>query len=256
MATLVTTEPLALDTPGHTRNGTTALLVPMSHPVARTLEREEARFFSEAPALFDVKDADELFAFLVIAVDGFARHVVRLSAPMLTGRKDLLPFFLTDLLVSDPGLTMSEVRSYYAAQGIQVEQFISVETQFRIGEHLDPIRAADLAYLALFRIVTQRGGPGVVAHLNAMTISSFKRVGMKWHPFAGRLDLRTPTVADDGGVAFDGEYRPMCVPVHSNAALLSSMDELTPPIHWLSAGNNASTATLAAGRLGHHGSTE
>lgn len=237
MATLISTEPLALELPDSApvdiRRGTSAIVVPMTHPLATRLCREEARFFEEAPLLFDVPDAAQLFTFLVIAHDGAARHVVRLSAPGLTGRPDLLPFFLTDLLAADPGLSLQDVRTYYAALGIQVEQFISVETQFRMGDHLEPIRAPDLAYLALFRIVTERGGPGVVAHLNSMTISSFKRVGMDWHPFAGRIDLRTPTVKEDGSIAYDHEYQPVCVPVYSNAELLSGMSGLTPPIHWL-----------------------
>ena len=205
----------------------------MTHPLAERLRREEARFFDEAPMLFDTPNADELFTFLVIAHNGAAHHVVRLSAPSLNGRPDLLPFFLTDLLAADPGLSLQDVRSYYAALDIEVEQFISVETQFRLGDHLEPIRAADLAYLALFRIVTDRGGPGVVAHLNSMTISSFKRVGMDWHPFAGSVDLRTPTVKEDGSVAYDAEYQPVCVPVYSNAELLSGMSGLTPAIYWL-----------------------
>lgn len=237
MATLVTTQALPLDLPSDVpdfvRHGTAALVVPMTHPMAAALQREEARFFEEAPALFDIPDADELFTFLVITVDGAARHVVRLSAPLLTGRSELLPFFLTDLLASDPGLSLTDVRAYYAPLGIQVERFVSVETQFRMGEHLEPIRAPDLAYLALFQMVTERDGPGVVAHLNAMTISSFKRVGMQWHPFAGRIDLRTPTVKEDGTVGFDAEYRPVCVPVYANRDLLSGMTGLTPPLHWL-----------------------
>ena len=209
MASLVATQPLQLhipsDAPAALRSNAAALIVPMNHPMAETLAREEAQFFEEAPVLFDLENADELFTFLVITVDGAARHIVRLSAPALTPGSRLLPFFLTDSVEADPDLTIADVRSYYSALDIELERLISVETQFRLGEQLEPIRSADLAYLALFQLVQEHHCRGVVAHLNAPTIASFKRVSLAWHPFAGRVDRRTPTVKEDGATGFDAD---------------------------------------------------
>ncbi len=235
MATLVKALPLPLGFPyNHTANrGTTALVVPMTHPLAERLATEEARFFEEAPVLFDLPQADELFAFLVIAVDGAARHIVRLSAPALHPGSGLLPFFLTDLVDADPDLTLSDVKAYYAELNIEVDRLISVETQFRLGEQMEPIRSADLAYLTLFQIVKHHSCQGVVAHLNAPAIKSFKRVGLDWHPFAGRVDLRTPTVKEDGTIGFDANYQPVCLPLYSNVDLLDGLSAFTPELVYL-----------------------
>ena len=81
MATLISTEPLALDlpvdAPADIRSGTAAIVVPMTHPLAAQLREYESRFFEEAPLLFGVPEAEDLFMFLVITHDGAARHVVR-----------------------------------------------------------------------------------------------------------------------------------------------------------------------------------
>jgi hypothetical protein len=238
MATLLTTEPLELDLPTslgpEVRRGTAAILVPLDHPVSELLIAEEARFFEEAPVLFDVDRAEELFTFLVVTVDGAARHVVRLSAPALLPACDLLPFFLTDLIEADPDLSIAIVRDYYAELNTRIDQLISVETQFRLGDQLEPVRSADLAYLALFTVVQQHGLRGVLAHLNRPAISSFKRVGLDWHPFAGRIDLRTPTVNADGSPGFDVDYQPVCLPWDTNVELLRGLAPLTPPLYRLS----------------------
>lgn len=237
MANLIDAPPLPLRI-GHEldsswKTGTAAIVVPGSHPLSLDLAAQEAGFFPEAPTLFAIPRAESLFSFLVIAVDGSARHIVRISAPWLTGQTDLLPFFISDLIASDPSLDFGQVSDYYAQAGVDSAQFISVETQVRLGEQLEPLRSADLAYLALFQMVNERGGPGVVAHLNSMTISSFRRIGMAWHAFAGREDLRTPTVKEDGTVGFDIDYQPVCVPVASNEELLGGMAPLAPRLYWL-----------------------
>lgn len=237
MSNLVSVEPVALDLdsdlPDEVRTGTTALVVRNDHPLTALLRDLEQRFFPEAPTLFDLPDADDLFAFVVIAVDGCVRHVVRISAPAVVGRPDLSPFFITDLVDADPDLTIDDVRDYYEARDVKIERVLGVETQFRLGEQLEPIRSADLAYLALFKIVQDFSCAGVVAHLNAPAMTSFKRIGLDWSPFAGRVDLRTPTVKEDGSVGFDEEYHPVYMPLDKNVELLSGLSAFTPPMYWL-----------------------
>ena len=237
MANLISLEPVALDLPAEVpeaaRTGTTALVVRTGHPLTALLTDLEQRFFPEAPTLFDLPDASDLFTFLVIAVDGYVRHVVRVSAPVLVGRPDLLPFFVTDLIDADPDLTLDDVRSYYDEQDIKIERVLGVETQFRLGAQLEPVRSADLAYLSLFKLVDDFACAGVVAHLNGAAMTSFKRIGLDWQPFAGRADLRTPTIKDDGTVGFDDEYHPVYMPLGTNVELLRGLSAFTPPMFWL-----------------------
>lgn len=237
MANLISLEPVALDlgtdVPDTARTGTVSLVVRNDHPMAAVLADLERRFFPEAPTLFDIPDADDIFMFLVISVDGCARHVARISAPAIRDRDDLLPFFITDLVDADPLVSMDDVRGYYQSRGIDIGKFLSVETQFRLGEQMEPVRSADLTYLSLFRLVQDFQLDAVVAHLNAPAITSFQRIGLDWHPFAGQVDLRTPTVKEDGSVGFDEEYRPICLQHEKNAELLSGLAAFTPDMHWV-----------------------
>ena len=239
MANLVSIQPVALDLPSDlpeaARIGTTTLVVRNGHPLTTLLTELEERFFPEAPTLFDLPDAADLFSFLVIAVDGCVRHVVRMSAPALVGRPDLLPFFVTDLIDADPDLSLDDVKDYYDQQDIKIERVLSVETQFRLGAQLEPVRSADLAYLSLFKLVDEFSCAGVVAHLNGAAMTSFKRIGLDWQPFAGRVDLRTPTVEEDGSVGFDDDYHPVYMPLGSNVELLRGLSAFTPPMYWLPA---------------------
>lgn len=235
MRAMLLTHPIPLDLPelrtSVDPDHPATLLVELDHPVAEQLARAEAEVFPEAPDLFGSASSSGMFHFLVIALDSHARHVVRLSGPrLLGGRSNRAPFFLTDLLDSDPSLTLGEIDRYYRTTDIDIDRTISVETHFRIGEHLEPLRSADLVYLSLLDLLTRTGGDAALAHVNAATIKSFTRVGVDWHPFAGRIDLRTPTVGADGNRSVDENYFPVCVPRGTNAALLKQLVPFTPPL--------------------------
>jgi hypothetical protein len=164
--------------------------------------------------------------------DGAVRHVSRLSAPgLLNGADDVVPFFLTDLVAAYDDLCLDDLDEHYRGDGVDIAATISVETQVRLGEHLEPLRSADLLYLALFELCNRHGGAGVFAHMNSNAIKSFERVGLSWLPLAGRDDLRTPTVAPDGAPTFDDDYRPVWIPNSgSNVELLSSLAPFAPPV--------------------------
>lgn len=233
MQTNVLTDPFPFDfeaPPSGAPGEPSVVIVPAEHPGARQLALAEAKVFPEAPDLFRVDGAAGLFHFFVLLLDGQVRHIARLSAPaLLAGNPGRAPFFLSDMVDSDPSLTMPDVQEYYESQGQDVYRSVSVETQFRLGEHLTPIRSADLLYLALFQIVESGRGSGAFAHLNARAISSFKRVGLAWHPFAGRVDLRTPTVTNDSR-GFDPDYHPVFVPREENRDVVLGLAAFTPPL--------------------------
>lgn len=237
MSTTLVVEPLPLTDELSFLCGTdpVSLFFPLDAPFVKELQRLETQVFPEAPVLFDIPDAGDVFQFLAVCVDGAVRHVVRISAPHLSGAAGKLAFFITDLISADPSLTLQDVEKYYADEGINLHKMISVETQFRLGEQLEPIRSADLAYLTLLRLGSTHDVEAVVAHLNAPAIKSFSRVGIKWHPFAGNVDLRTPTVAEDGTTTFDETYFPVCIPREGNENLLSDLAAATPKAFWISA---------------------
>lgn len=213
-------------------SGVATFIVGLDHPFAQALVDAECRYFDEAAVLFDVAGATQLFKFMVITVDGEVRHVIRISAPMLSGRDDLLPFAITDLAAADPLFRLDEVAAFYQARGIGLDEMISVETQFRLGAQLHPLKAGDLGYLALIRLMSENGIKAAVAHVNKATVSSFKRVSMDFHPLAHRVDLRTPTINEDGTAGFDRDYFPVCIPLESNRNLLDGLAAFTPELYW------------------------
>lgn len=240
MATDTPTEPLGIDVadrvPEAIRRGPATLIVPSTDPVFDQVAEVEARIFPEAPRLFGNDAEGTLFHFKVLVVDDSVRHVLRLSGPgPLSGLSGAVPFFVTDLVEGGQELSLQELDTYYALVGARLERMISVETNFRLGPHLEPIRSADLAYLSLFALAERTGADAVLAHLNPPAITSLERVGVQWHRLAGRTDLRTPTIAEDGTTEFDPDYFPICIlggdPI--NEQLVSDLAALTPEIHFL-----------------------
>lgn len=238
MSSEVSVERLPLDlveVPEEVERGPATLIVPSDDPLAEGLAAVERVIFPEAPMLFAGQDADA-FHFMVVVVDSQACHIVRLSGPgPLAGRSGEVPFFVTDLVEAGQQVDLQELDTYYALKDIRMERMISVETNFRLGEQLDGMRSADLAYLSLFALASMTSADGVLAHLNAPAISSLERVGVAWHPLAGREDLVTPTVAPDGTVGIDPDYRPVCIPRNDpqNQRVFTDLAPFTPRVHFL-----------------------
>jgi hypothetical protein len=217
------------------RRGPSALVVPETHRLAAPLVEAESLIFPEAPALFDGVDQAGMFHFLVIVVESEARSVMRMSGPgPLAGTDGVLPFFVTNL-VAGGQITLADLDTYYALSQMRMERMISIETLFRLGPQLDGLDAAGLCYLALFAVGFGREADGVLAHLNAASIRSLDRVGVRWHRLAGREDLGTPTVAEVGGLTFDPDYFPICIPRRDpdNEQLVEDMAPVTPALHYL-----------------------
>ncbi|HTO01712.1 MAG TPA: hypothetical protein VL068_13665 [Microthrixaceae bacterium] len=239
MQTEVPTRPLALDLSQEQielfGSDVVAVVVPADDPLFRQVESVEAQVFPETPELFDVPDADDLFQFLLIVKGGEACHAVRLSAPgLVRGRSDLVPFFVTDLVESGE-ISRDDFDGHYHELGVKLERTFSVETNFRMGPHLEPIRSADLAYLSLFAIEDRFGADALFAHLNEPAITSLDRVGIHWKPVAGRPELKTPTLGSDGERTFDPDYQPICIIGQDpgNKATTEMLAGITPPLHVL-----------------------
>lgn len=241
-------DPIPLELEAVTRSSTpVAVLIDSGHPAAAELASAEAGVFPEARALFDVDGADTLFQFLVIAAHGTVRHIARLSGPRpYAQRDDQIPFFLTDLIDATPTITAGDVFGYYSARGIDLGGTASVESQVRLGEQLEPVRTADLMYMALFSSASAGGADAVLAHLNTMSSRSLSRVGLVWSRFMDRDDLATPTITADGTRSFDPEYFPVFIPRAENAELFASLDPFTPPIVRVTASGGADTRQRVA----------
>ena len=217
------------------RRGPSALVVPASHRVAEPLIEAESLIFPEAPALFEGADEDGMFHFLVIVVESEARSAMRMSGPgPIAGAEGVLPFFVTNLIEGGQ-ITLAELDLYYALAEMRMERMISIETLFRLGAKADGLDPAGLNYLSLFSVGFGRGADGVLAHLNAASIQSLDRVGVRWHRLAGRDDLGPPTISDDGSVTFDPDYFPICIPRRDpdNEQLVEDMAPVTPPLQYL-----------------------
>lgn len=119
-----------------------------------------------------------------------------------------------ELIQSGQGFTAKEFREYYDMAGVKIEDCVSVETNFRVGDKVetDGLRVSDLGYIAIFnlleRISTKLDEACVFAYLNAPAIKSLQAIGIEYRPFAGREDLKAP----GSGEEFDEHYIPVAIP--------------------------------------------
>jgi hypothetical protein len=148
---------------------------------------------------------------------------------LLTDREELAKknktgFYTIDVLISINDFTRHDFRDYYLREyGIDPYECIAVETNFRIGERVEPYQGMDsvsIAYLAIFNFLKRKIDAsyqegGVFASINQLSIDSFRRVGIVCELLMGRDDLQTPE---------EDEYQPVFIPFNeTNRALFENL---------------------------------
>jgi hypothetical protein len=203
--------------------GLVAVWLEHDSPHAELVRAVEAGIFPEVPELM-LPFEDQCFFLALVDTRPDVRRLMH--AFRLSSRRGSAPHgpettgivLVDDLIASGQGLTAAEVVAHFEGAGTDLDKCISVETNFRVGGKVkvrpeDGLPISQLGYVALFRSLERFGVTGsegaVFAHLNKVAVVSLKMVGVEYFPFAGRADLRTPTVGHDG---FDPHYKPVTMP--------------------------------------------
>jgi hypothetical protein len=185
--------------------------------VIRTLE---AKQFPEVPEL--MRNDDDSVRFLAVvdarpsAGEGRIIRATRLSSPLFNDKPDerdpIHDLAIIRGMVSSGQITEQEIVDYYQEHRFDLDDTVSVETNFRIGERAQRLRGipmSQIAYSTIVKFAVRTTRPGalttIVAHVNSATKASLSRLGIKHEAFAGRSDLRTP---DELG-GYDEKYEPV-----------------------------------------------
>lgn len=177
---------------------------------ANFVRMHEASYF---PEVSEVSPEDELNTAFLAIVDmrEAGRRVTHAAtvmgekfrhAPDVSDDGSQTGFFTIDSLIELGNFTAEEFKDYYATKGIDLAKSISVETNFRIGEKMEPysgIGSADLTYVALFRALSsfepELNGATVFATVNQKQQDSFQRIGLAAESLLGIEEYDTPEAA-------------------------------------------------------------
>lgn len=205
---------------------------------ANILRTNEANYFPEVKELSGAVEDDTTFLAMVdtrkesrrvvhgTTISGLNKDAAKPEAEGKSG------FTTIDELIEMGNFSVQEFNDYYAQQGIDLAQSISVDTNFRIGESAEPVdglKTADLAYLTLFQLLERRASegtmPAVFASINSDSIRSFQRIGLKVEPLMGRDNLITPESRQGQ------DFHPVAIPLNEEArALFKGMSYSVPEV--------------------------
>jgi hypothetical protein len=225
-----------------TANGTGACAawLPHDHPYANIIRTHEGSLFLDDGVndFPEEAEAKTLQLALINTQPGNERvvHGATLMGPALNGNgrsvEELIDeekttgFETIDALVRHGNFTAEEFAQFYRSRGVDLEQCVSIETNFKIGENteLQNIPSAYLAYLLMFKRATRQTESGkieggVFASINEPSIKSFEKFGLKVEPLMGQEDLETPESK------LGKEYKPVFIPpAPENCALFELLE--------------------------------
>ncbi len=229
----------------HPEPGVYAALIPSHRGLANLVRHYEQAHFPEVQNVSSDVEDDTMFVALVDTRPEVRRVVHALTITGLEQASGMRPararsqdsktgFASIDDLIEMGNFTAEEFRDYYAKQGIDLEQCIAVETNFRVGERAPRYNGLDISALAYMKVfdLFMRGNPqleraAVFANINRASRVSFGRFGLVYNPLMGRTDLRTSD-------ALRGlDYEPVIIHYDSNAqALFAGLNSITPEIEF------------------------
>lgn len=234
-----------------TQHGETvaAVWLPSDSPYANVVRTFEAVEFPEIPTIMGPYERECRFLAMVDTRGSNGRiiHAFRISRSGLTAdervgtdEEGAVKIAFIQDLVGGGEITEAEITDFYRREGVNLDDCISVETNFRVGvraERLNGLPISDLGYLAIFNSVASAAEDtdraGVFAHLNTPAIISLGRVGVQYEPVAGRPDLKTPTMEPGdvtAAVKFDPHYSPKFIPGSvANLELFRQLAPFAPP---------------------------
>jgi hypothetical protein len=217
------------------------------HPYANLVRTSEAKLF---PEVEDVSGDDEDNTTFLAFVDTRSAQQRIVHATTLTRANGSIAqnsngeasmqdiqqtgFYTIDKLIELDNFSAEEFYGYYKARGVNIDGCIGVETNFRIGEKIDPFKGfspAQLAYLTMFNLVARKKEEqelgGVFASINRVSVISFQRIGLECEPLMGRDGLTTPESE------LGQDYLPVFIPTsEQNRRLFKAMNANLPEINF------------------------
>jgi hypothetical protein len=147
---------------------------------------------------------------------------------------DSTGFYMIDSLIRLDNFSKRDFYNYHADRGIDTNKWITVESNYRIGDRVElssGIRPTALAYLAMFRLVANRAElhqelGGVFAAINTPTRKSFAAIGLEFDSLMGRTDFIT-----EEALMGDSDYQPVAIPTSPhNMELFEQMRTALPTL--------------------------
>lgn len=221
--------------------GVCAVWINPYHRFANLIRAKEAEFFPEVEEVSEQDESNTLFLALVDTRPGSRRlvHGATITGVPYEGEtpESVLPneaqstgFITVDSLIELGNFTAQGFQDYYKEKGIDLDNSFAVETNFRVGDKVEPyqgVQIADLAYLTMFSLIQRKGineGVAVFASINRASITSFGRVGLEYEPLMGREDMKTPEAA------LGLDYLPVAIPLNeNNRAMFEMMSSFNLP---------------------------
>ncbi|MDQ3158556.1 MAG: hypothetical protein M3P98_00245 [bacterium] len=188
-------------------------------PFSDVIRAEEARIFPEVAEFIDdgVEQQSKFMAIVDTSRDRVI-HGARLSGPGLNGypvAEGRTGITTIDELIESKQLSLEEFQEYYKQQGVELYKCRGIETNFRIGERVEPgtgLRVSDYGYIAIFKklleSVSKSGKSYYFAFFNDKTIRSLDVLGLEYEAIAGRSDIMVP-----GANGFDVNYTAVAIPL-------------------------------------------
>lgn len=222
-------------------DGLIAFWISPTSPFSNIVRTYESLHFPEVEG---VSEGDELTTLFLCIMD------MRLPEPRVvhaasTSNYDELKsgkhgdstgFYTVDQLIRLGNFTAREFEEYYNKEEVALSACISVETNFRVGEHTDKYRGfpvSNVAYKALYAHAKSRalesgepGLAGIFSSINEASKRSFTKFGIEYRPLMGRTNLKTPEEV------FGLEYQPVFIPESRKNSLLLGLAPM--PKHTIS----------------------
>jgi hypothetical protein len=210
-----------------------------SHEYANFLRTRELQKFPEVEPYYEQHQL--YFALVDTRGEGGVVHAATLmeyddsaSTEGPESPTDLTGFYTIDSLIELGNFTKAEFVDYYRGRGIDLSQCLSVETNFKIVDDVEPyagMAMADLAYLTMINLFESRSVPRdktiLFASINVQQAKSLERNNFEFEPLLGRTDFHTEE-SDLGKVS-----NPVALYLSQEGyAFIASLNFRLPEIHY------------------------
>jgi hypothetical protein len=181
--------------------GIVSVVVKPEHKFANIIRNHEATFFPEVKEVTAEEEITTEFMALVDTRPG-AQSVVHGATINRPTTKENVPetgFYIIDALIEKGNFSKEQFYQYYQSQGVDVDNCVSVETNFIIGERAEKFKGfgtAMIVYLAIVQAYLEEQQTenivGVFATLNGRQRSSFRQNGVEYELLMGEEEMETP----------------------------------------------------------------
>lgn len=196
--------------------GLTAVWIDGNSEYANFMRTHEDMKFPDdhVPELFAGHEESSKFLALVDTRRGRNRVIrgTRFTTPRVAEEGGATKMAMIEGMVDSGQFTEEEFTEHYRERGVDVDQCLSIETNFRIGDRvpraLGVIPAASLAYFTAYNYAVQNNrnarNVAIFAHINQASVNSLEHLGVDTEPLMDNKDLWTPDASKkDRDLRFD-----------------------------------------------------